>query len=498
MRQRLGVLVVVWALFAAAPLLADDHGGSGGTELKGIVTALPAGGGAGDWTIGGRTVHVSTATRIETEGGVPAVGSLAEVKGTTRADGSIDATELEIRASGAGAPPQEVHIVGTVDALPSSGLVGDWTVGGRVVHVTSSTRIEAEHGAPAKGDTVEVEGTALADGSIAASSVEVRGADDGGGVPPQAPPQPAEAEIKGAVEVLSADPQLLGDWTVAGVTVHVTAATRIRTDERTLALGSIVEIKGTRRADGSIDAARVEVTWGPATSGGAHTTVKFLPSTARAAGRGGAFFTTSVTLSSRASAPVEVEILFHGHDRDGRDAAVRTLTLAPQETRTIDDVLGTLFGVGRDFGSMSVRSNSGALVVSSRTSTPGGGGAFGQDVPAAGREDLVREGAPRVIAGVRDDRSVRTNLVVANAGPIDTDVEVELEGPDGSPIAAARLSLRPLEMRQINDVARALAAPAGFRDARLRISTPTANGALAAYAAEIDNGTNDPRTLWPR
>ncbi len=65
MRQRLGVLVVVFSLVAAVAALADDHGGgSGETELQGVVTALPSGGLIGDWTIAGRTVHVSAATRI--------------------------------------------------------------------------------------------------------------------------------------------------------------------------------------------------------------------------------------------------------------------------------------------------------------------------------------------------------------------------------------------------------------------------------------------------
>ena len=81
---------------------------------------------------------------------------------------------------------------------------------------------------------------------------------------------------------------------------------------------------------------------------------------------------------------------------------------------------------------------------------------------------------------------------------METDVEIELDGADGSSLDSVRIRLHPLEMRQINDVARALGAPDGFRDGRLRLSTPTANGAFAAFASEIDNGTNDPRTLWPR
>jgi hypothetical protein len=307
-----------------------------------------------------------------------------------------------------------------------------------------------------------------------------------------------EAEIRGAVDLLASTTNFIGDWKVAGTTVHVTAMTTIRTEGHTLATGSIVEVKGTKRADGSVDAARIELLWGPSTSGTSLTSIKFIASSAHALGRAGAFFTTSLTLSNPSASELEVEVRFQGHDKDGREAQKRRLTLSPQETRTIEDVLGALFGASSDFGSLSIASNSGALLVSSRTGTPGADGSFGQDVPAAGREDLVREGSSRLVAGVRQNPSLRTNLVVANTDEIDTDVEVELEDTAGTALGTARITLRPLEMRQLNDVVRALGAPDGFRDGRLRLSTPTANGAFAAFASEIDNGTNDPRTLWPR
>lgn len=499
MRQRINiVLVLLTFIVATTAALADGHGGSAGTELKGTVTALPSGTLVGDWTIATRTVHVSKTTKIEQEGGAPAVGSSAEVKGSTQADGSIDAASLEVKSPPPGGPAaQETHFIGGIEGLPTPTLIGDWKVGGKTVHVSALTKIEMEHGAPAVGATVEVEGALLADGSIAATSLEVRGAAPGGGVPPEIADAP-QSEVRGAVEALSAKPGFLGDWKVSGVTIHVSATTRIRTEDRTLAVGAFVEVKGTRLADASIDAARIELLWGPATSGGAKTAVSFIPSVAHAAGRNGAFFTTSVTLANTAAVPVEIEVRFHGHDKDGREHQVRALTLGAQETRTIDDVLGTLFGAASDFGMLAIASNSGALIVSTRTGTPGAAGSFGQDVPAASREDLVREGTGRLIAGVRQNAAVRTNLVLANTGEMETDVEIELDGADGSSLDSVRIRLHPLEMRQINDVARALGAPDGFRDGRLRLSTPTANGAFAAFASEIDNGTNDPRTLWPR
>jgi hypothetical protein len=45
---------------------------------------------------------------------------------------------------------------------------------------------------------------------------------------------------------------------------------------------------------------------------------------------------------------------------------------------------------------------------------------------------------------------------------------------------------------------RDLGVAAETAGARLVLSTPTANGAFAAYASVIDATTNDPRTLLPR
>ena len=53
----------------------------------------------------------------------------------------------------------EFEFTGVISSLPNTaGFIGDWVVGRRTVHVTSSTRIEQEDGSPAVGKTVEVEG----------------------------------------------------------------------------------------------------------------------------------------------------------------------------------------------------------------------------------------------------------------------------------------------------------------------------------------------------
>jgi|GEM_PF-1039221 len=85
----------------------DDFGGGGGSgegeiSFQGLIESLPAGGFIGDWRVGGHTVHVSAATEIRQDDGAAVVGALVEVRGTTLADGSTDATRIDVLSSSDG------------------------------------------------------------------------------------------------------------------------------------------------------------------------------------------------------------------------------------------------------------------------------------------------------------------------------------------------------------------------------------------------------------
>lgn len=223
------------------------------------------------------------------------------------------------------------------------------------------------------------------------------------------------------------------------------------------------------------------------------TNTWILPSSARAAGVG-TFWTTDLALRNRGAAEVSATVRFLGHSGDGRGGAERTVKLSPGETRTWPDVLGNLFGLEGDYGPLLVTSTSSGLVVQGQTSTPGGGGTFGQSVPAFAAADLISAQA-RSIVGVRQDSSFRTNLMLANASETALDVDVALVSAGGATFATRRVPLGPLAFAQLN-VAGDLGVTA-VSDATFVLSTPSAGGRFAAYASAIDQSTGDPRTLLP-
>jgi|SRR5581483_7967031 len=267
-------------------------GGHEEIKFTGTVQNLPSGGFIGDWVVDGRTVHVTSSTQINEEDGHIAIGAVVKVEGRSRADNTVNATEIELRqsasgggddhggsGSGGGTGDQGVKFKGTIESFPP-GFVGDWRIGGRTIHVSAQSELEQEVGPVAVGAFAEVTGTMRADGSMDASKIEVKSNPAGGD---------GRDELKGVIESLPRATNFVGDWRVAGRTVHVSTTTVINTEHGAVAVGASVEVQGTQQADGSINATRIEIN--PTGSGdiegqatGLKGTIQALPGTANLIG----------------------------------------------------------------------------------------------------------------------------------------------------------------------------------------------------------------------
>jgi subtilisin family serine protease len=75
---------------------------------------------------------------------------------------------------GGGGGGGETSFEGAIESLPGGGLIGDWRVAGRTVHVSAATEIRQDHGPAVVGAQVEVRGTRQPDGSTNATRIEVR------------------------------------------------------------------------------------------------------------------------------------------------------------------------------------------------------------------------------------------------------------------------------------------------------------------------------------
>lgn len=224
-------------------------------EFTGTIEAMPATGLLGTWRIAGRTVNVVSTTLLQQEHGGFRVGAIVEVHGLPNASGVITASRIEVQSAGAGVPVPpgagvDNEIVGTIDSLPASGLIGDWRVGGRLVHVTASTVLNAEHGIFAPGAMVEVHGIVDAVGALTATRIERL---LGNGAPTPA------LRFWGTIEAMPGAGNFpVGLWRIGGRMVSVTASTAIRQNDGALRVGAIAEVSGWTQSDGIVLAHELE------------------------------------------------------------------------------------------------------------------------------------------------------------------------------------------------------------------------------------------------
>jgi hypothetical protein len=140
-------------------------------NFNGTVEKLPDTGLWGDWVVAGKTVIVAPGTRINQQKGLVKVGADVNVIGT-QTDGKIMAMQITVLKSDA-AGGRRVVFVGRIEALPLSGVVGAWKIGGREVTVTSQTILLPRDVTPKLGAWALVEGLRPETGPIVASQIRL-------------------------------------------------------------------------------------------------------------------------------------------------------------------------------------------------------------------------------------------------------------------------------------------------------------------------------------
>ncbi len=220
-----------------------------------------------------------------------------------------------------------------------------------------------------------------------------------------------------------------------------------------------------------------------------------LPSSARVVGDG-ATWTTDLVVMNPSDGDASVTLQFLGHGTSGAAGPERTFTVPALATRTFVDVLSSVFDRTSDWGPILIRSSIATLSVQGQTWTASpGGGTYGQSVPALGAAELIGS-TPKPIAGVRQDASFRTNVMLANPKGTAATAKVVLLRPDGKTAATKVVELGPYGFRQLGLSADFGAA--NLVNGTLLVSCTTPNGQLAAYASVIDASTADPRTVLAR
>jgi hypothetical protein len=217
-----------------------------------------------------------------------------------------------------------------------------------------------------------------------------------------------------------------------------------------------------------------------------------VPAVAHGAGAGGTFWTSDLAVANPGSAPASYRLELLAGDA----STAADFDLGPGQARRHEDVLASVFAFT---GTAAIRvvPTAGAVAVASRTFTPGGGGTFGQGVPALPESAVAVEGERVVLAGLSESAAYRTNLGLLNLGDGEIPVTVDLYRGDGS--LAGSLT-RTVRSRSLLVTSRAFAAAGAVEVASgyAVVSSDAPGARLLVWASVVDNGSGDPALVVGR
>jgi hypothetical protein len=181
----------------------------------------------------------------------------------------------------------------------------------------------------------------------------------------------------------------------------------------------------------------------------------------------------------------------------GETTASKTATLSvlPGETKSLDGVVQSLFGLTDGTGgAVHVTTEaSSSLVVTGRTYTDDqkSGGTYGQFIPAvtAAQSVGLKDRALQVLQLEQSTR-FRTNLGLAETAGKAVTVEISLVLPDSKVTPKVRISLKPYEFLQAPIIS-SLGIPTAY-NARVALRVVDGDGKVTAYGSVIDQVTGDP------
>lgn len=239
---------------------SDNH-----VEVEGRVTMVNVPGRT--LTVGDTVVSVPGGTPITNNSGVPvelstiAAGDRVEAKGTLTG-GTVTATQVRLEnektgTSGGAATGATIEISGAISSRRGTCPSITFNVGTTVVSTNERTQFEDGTCARALDNVmVEVKGTRQANGSLLASSIELKGPDDNDD--DENDDDKNEVELRGTLAARSGSCPVL-TLTVGSASIETSSRTEFKNVTcSALAVKDSVEIEATRQANGKLLAKKVE------------------------------------------------------------------------------------------------------------------------------------------------------------------------------------------------------------------------------------------------
>jgi hypothetical protein len=225
--------------------------------------------------------------------------------------------------------------------------------------------------------------------------------------------------------------------------------------------------------------------------------VRTIPAVGHLDGANGSQFRSDLFLYNNSSQTKTVGIEMRSWT-SASDQAFLNITLLPREARMIPDVLMTAFnrtGTARlRIGSQGSATDSSVRVTSRTYTVDANGGTYGFLMPPLNSFQTATNGDTLEILGTALDNRFRTNIglvdVAASFSSATPRARIEIIGTGDEVLDSFETSVPSIGGTQLNDVFRARALRHDALPVKIRI-TPL-QGMIGAYAAMVDNESNDP------
>jgi len=225
--------------------------------------------------------------------------------------------------------------------------------------------------------------------------------------------------------------------------------------------------------------------------------MRVIPAIGHLDGANGSKFRSDLFLFNNSSTPKTLMLQAKLWDVPEQPTTL-TLTLLGHEARVIRDVLAVAFGktgIARLRFTLQGSSLDTSVRVTSRTYTiDPNGGTYGFLMPPLNAFQSGGAGDTLEILGATLDPHFRTNLGLVDLtgfpGQRPARAKVEIIDQAGSSLDSFEVSIPSAGGMQINDLFHGRSLPENTNSVLIRITT--IEGMIGAYAAFVDNGTNDP------
>jgi hypothetical protein len=223
-----------------------------------------------------------------------------------------------------------------------------------------------------------------------------------------------------------------------------------------------------------------------------------LPTAARSSGLSGSFFTTDVWISNASEASVNLTLEFlQAGGQNNAEPPKSTLLLAAHETRSVPNILESLFGVqSNQFGPIRFTVPGAAadsVAIVSRTFTPSADEMTGTYGLAVEARDVTATGTSALsLVGLRQNAAFRSNVGIINLTDHTATHTLTLLSSSGATLATGSRQLPAYATSQSSLIS---LFPSAANDSSnldgLTVVVSSPDATLMAYASSVDNNTGD-------